>query len=280
MEVYPGKKDQNRQEDRPLTWVPIVFHCTTLDRFEQIVESGRINAPVSLTEIPVGELDRMKIRGREKSQIAIGFPRAYIQHIGFSSVIHTMHMPQINEVLKQHPVCADALKPFIEVEDDLSAFQEIRTTAPLDISEAIWLLTTNRVDQSNPSSDIFIPGRDEFTDKYGKISASYWHRSHQTEVFNEWQFLQVDKHENGETSYWPVGEHYWRAKQFGEVLRDVKMPAGHSFRLRFREAKDTRLTFEGPFRFIDASQRLRTIVSEYYPDAKMPYGLISQPLTS
>src|SRR5262245_52858008 len=74
--------DPGRQEDRPATWVPLVFHCTTFEDFENIVESGTIEpgskGTVSLTEIPIGELDRMKFRRREPDQIAIGFPRRFL----------------------------------------------------------------------------------------------------------------------------------------------------------------------------------------------------------
>jgi hypothetical protein len=37
-------QDPGRQEDRPPTWVPMVFHCTTLELAPQIFESGYLSS--------------------------------------------------------------------------------------------------------------------------------------------------------------------------------------------------------------------------------------------
>jgi hypothetical protein len=77
--------DPGCHEDRPPTWVPLVFHCTTEDDIKQIFKDGTLrpgkNGTVSFTEIPIGELDRMKYRHREANQVAIGFPRRYIESL-------------------------------------------------------------------------------------------------------------------------------------------------------------------------------------------------------
>src|SRR5688500_1652333 len=70
VEIYaPATKelvDSERFEDRPLTWVALVFHCTTADRVPHIIEEGEIrpgeSGSISHSELSIGELDRMKSR--------------------------------------------------------------------------------------------------------------------------------------------------------------------------------------------------------------------------
>jgi hypothetical protein len=89
----PARKelaDRGRHDDRPPTWVPLVFHCTTEDHLKQIFAEGILKpgsgGTVSFTEIPIGELDRMKYRHHDAEQVAIGFPRRYIQSLGLTPV--------------------------------------------------------------------------------------------------------------------------------------------------------------------------------------------------
>src|SRR5208282_2408675 len=64
--------DPGRQEDRPPTWVPLVFHCTKASKIKRILADGALkpskNGAVSFTEIPIGELDRMKYRHHGSEQ--------------------------------------------------------------------------------------------------------------------------------------------------------------------------------------------------------------------
>jgi hypothetical protein len=73
--------DPGRHEDRPPTWVPLVFHCTTEDCIAQIFADGILKpgkrGTVSFTEIPIGELDRMKYRKRGAEQVATQQPTNY-----------------------------------------------------------------------------------------------------------------------------------------------------------------------------------------------------------
>jgi hypothetical protein len=68
--------DPGRHADRPPTWVPLVFHCTTADRVPAIVERGAIDAghkgTVSFSEVPISELDRVKYRHGGAEQVAFG----------------------------------------------------------------------------------------------------------------------------------------------------------------------------------------------------------------
>lgn len=87
--------DPGRQEDRPPTWVPLVFHCTTADRIGSIISDGMLKLNtrgyVSFTELPIGELDRMKFRKYDAAQVAIGFLRRYIETLGLTPVWYLKH---------------------------------------------------------------------------------------------------------------------------------------------------------------------------------------------
>jgi len=77
--------------------------------------------------------------------------------------------------------------PFVDETGDVASFQEVRTTASVDIEEAVWILTTNQA--GKPA----IPHIDELRAKYGRISQSFWHRSHQMGILGEWQFTRLMK---------------------------------------------------------------------------------------
>ena len=140
----PARKeltDPGRQADRPPTWVPLVFHCTTVDHMKKIFEDGCLKpsrrGAVSFTEIPIGELDRMKYRHHKKEQVAIGFPRKYIESLGLTPVWYLKHNPGLRETLKtlkeRDQDQYEKISPFIDNDDDVSPFQEIRTTL-----QSIW----------------------------------------------------------------------------------------------------------------------------------------------
>ena len=97
--------DPGRHEDRPPTWVPLVFHCTKEDCIAEIFEKGKLEPrgrdSVSFTEVPIGELDRMKYRHHESHQVAIGFPRRYIESLGLTPVWYLKHNPQLRQVLSE-----------------------------------------------------------------------------------------------------------------------------------------------------------------------------------
>jgi hypothetical protein len=259
--------DPGRQEDRPPTWIPLVFHCTTEENIGQIFREGILrpgkNGAVAFTEIPIGELDRMKYRHHAEHQVAIGFPRRYIQSLGLTPAWYLKHNPEIVALLGKWEACDPtafaAVKPFIDEYDDVAPFQEVRTTASVDIEEAVWLLATNRDAESRPA----IPDIDIFREKYGRISQSFWHRSHQIDILSEWQFTKLRKNEHGvPVGFQFMGEHYWRKVTTEKKGLRVTFPA-HAREIMFDTTKrDEHEAFEGPFRFLDVARSIARVLAE------------------
>jgi hypothetical protein len=259
--------DPGRQEDRPPTWVPLVFHCTLEDDIKEIFEDGTLrpgkNGTVSFTEIPIGELDRMKYRHHGKQQVAIGFPRRYIEDLGLTPVWYLKHNPEIVEQLRKWEACDQAayaaLKPFIDEHDDVAPFQEIRTTACVNIEEAVWVLTTNR----NTDRDLLIPGVDTFQTNYGTISKSFWHRSHQMDILSEWQFTKLRRDEHGvPVEFQFKGEYYWRPKVTETRELRVTLPVDEKKITFETTALAEHAAYTGPWRFIDVARSIAGVLAE------------------
>jgi hypothetical protein len=255
--------DAGRHEDRPPTWVPLVFHCTKADRIKEIFAEGVLRpgrrGTVSFTEIPIGELDRMKYRFHEAEQVAIGFPRRYIESLRLTPAWYLKHNPEIRQVLgtlkARDPEEYKQLSPFIDEDEDVSPFQEIRTRESVSIAEAVWILTTRRTGE--PLRPV-IPGIKEFQAQYGRISKSYWHRSHQMEILSEWQFTVDEMPEDFKV----IGEHYWRQEVIQEKELSVTLPA-HERKIIFETSKPERhAAYEGPWRFADVARIIAGVLIE------------------
>jgi hypothetical protein len=258
-------RDPGRKTDRPPTWVPIVFHCTNLDRAAQIFESGFLepgkNGYISFTEIPIGELDRMKWRKAAEDQIAIGFPRRFIESIGFAPVLYLKHHPLLGNALKEmNSDIRDALIPFVEPDDDVAPFQEIRTRTRVPIVQAIWILSTKLKDEP-PRPEV--PGLDIFKKKYGKIAQSYWHATHQLGLLHEWQFTQTIRNQQGElTQFQFIGEHYWRQEVLKERNIKITLPK-HERDLIFTATNlKAHSEYQGPWTFIDVAGLISRLIAE------------------
>lgn len=258
-------QDPGRQEDRPPTWVPIVFHCTTLELAPQIFESGflkpGVNGTVSFTEIPIGELDRMKWRKGAAPQIAIGFPRRFIETLEFAPVLYLKHHPTLKKLLeKLSPSSRAQLTPFVDLDDDVAPFQEIRTTSPVAVEEAIWILTTFR--QGDPPRPT-IPSVEKFKEKYGPIAQSYWHRTHQLGLLHEWQYTRSTRNTNGElTEFRFIGEHYWKQQVVGERKVTISLPTHKRNLLVPTINRDLHSQYEGPWNFIDVAKLICGLITE------------------
>ncbi|MFZ1009292.1 MAG: hypothetical protein WAN65_20790 [Candidatus Sulfotelmatobacter sp.] len=260
--------DPGRHEDRPATWVPLVFHCTTEKDLSKIFESGKLKpgkkGTVSFTEIHVGELDRMKSRIHAKHQVALGFPRQCIERQGLAPVWYLKHNPEIRDALKKlksrDPGSFARLSPFIEEDDDVSAFQEVRTTNAVSIEDAVWILTTNR---KRNTHELVIPGIEGFVAKHGKISRSYWHRSHQLEVFSEAQFANTTRNVDGRVDdFQSCGEYYWRKLGRQEEELKVTLPV-HKKKIFFEfTSRGRQAAFDGPWQFIDIARMIFNILRE------------------
>jgi hypothetical protein len=235
---------------------------------------------VSFTEIPIGELDRMKFRHHEKQQAAIGFPRKYIESLGLTPVWYLKHNSEIRQALgmmkEQNPTWYDQISPFIDNNDDVSPFQEVRTTSRVDIAEAVWILTTKRAEATG---DPEVPQIEQFESKNGHIASSYWHRSHQMGILSEWHFVQVEKagHDRAPTSFRSIGEHYWRKRVTKEKELRVTFPVHYKDIIFEMMDKEQQKAYEGPFRFIDVAQYVAKILcdcGETLSDI-LPYRLLS-----
>jgi hypothetical protein len=247
--------DPGRHQDRPPTWVPLVFHCTTEDHIGRIFQQGALipgkNGAVSFTEIPIGELDRMKYRHHSAPQLAIGFPRRYIESLGLAPVLYLRHNPDMARQLKTNQAQYDKVAPFIDETGDVGSFQEVRTTASVNIEEAVWILTTNRTNKSA------IPHIDEFRAKYGRISQSFWHRSHQMGVLGEWQFTKLVKDErNVPVRFEFMGEHYWRQKTTVKEELAVMLPVDEKKILFETTDLAKHAAYTGPWKFIDVARSI------------------------
>jgi hypothetical protein len=291
VETYPSArgtlKDPGRHEDRPPTWVPLVFHCTTEDCIEGIFNDGALTnekGVVSFTEVPIGELDRMKFRKNpDKHQVAIGFPRRYLERLGLASVLYLKHNPGLQrawEQIQSRKDCEDilsavhVLEPFVDKKGDVSAFQEVRTPEPVDVAEAVWVLTTHR---DSESGDPIIPGIDNFIRGHGRISRSFWHRTHQMDVLTEGQFTKASKDEHGEiTDFEWRGEHYWQKLVHETKELSVTLPA-HTREIIFDfTSREKQAGFEGPWRFIDTAKNILNILRAAGEKIEqiLPYRLI------
>lgn len=175
-------------EDRPLTWVPIVWHATTFKAFEGMVESEHIRSPMHLTELSIGEIDRIRIRKPSRQQVAIGFARRFVQNKGLTPVLYLKHNPLLAELLKKSPEASRALAPFLEPNDDTGSFQELRTTQELPIKDAIWILTTANKDAGGTERP-WVPGLEAFQRKWGRIPICHWERIDPHALLKGWHYL-------------------------------------------------------------------------------------------
>jgi hypothetical protein len=259
--------DPGRQEDRPPTWVPLVFHCTALDRLEEIIAAGELNPNergfVSFTELPIGELDRMLFRKPGKEQAALGFPRRYVQSLGLSPVWYLKHNPELREAVHLYktadPERYAKVAPFIDERDDVSSFQEVRVARPVDIGEAVWILTTRRKSEDGKPA---VPGLSGFESKYGRISKSYWHRTHQLGILGEWQYTAVKKDETGQlTGFGFLGEHYWLDEVMEKRPQTIRLPVDEKEVLFEARQLAKRNSYDGPWRFIEVARRIAGLLS-------------------
>jgi hypothetical protein len=219
----------------------------------------------------------MKYRHHAEHQLAIGFPRQYIQSLGLTPAWYLKHNPEIVAVLRKweasDPDAFGKLKPFIDVEEDVAPFQEIRTTAPVNVGEAVWLLSTRVDDDDHP----IVPDMDKFKTKHGGISESFWHRSDQMEMLSEWQFTKLTKNAHGvPVAFHFRGEYYWRKLTTEVAELSVMFPA-HDRNITFEITKLAEHEgFTGPWRFIDVARSIAQVLVDAGEDvnAALRYRLI------
>lgn len=253
-----------------------------MDHIEQILVVGKLrpnnHGVVSFTEIPIGELDRMKYRHGAAEQVAIGFPRRYIQSLGLTPVWYLKHNPGIKKVFAELKARDkqgyEELSPFIDEKGDVSSFQEVRTKGSVNVEEAVWILTTKRGDDSPP---LKIPGIEEFQREHGRISKSYWHRSHQLEILSEWQFTATTENDQRQLEdFQVIGEHYWRQRVMEEKELRVTLPVDEKGICFDLMKLDKHAAYRGPWSFVDVARSIAKILFEAGEDAEdaLRYRLI------
>jgi len=257
-------------DNQPLTWVPLVFHATTFKNFKKIISDGYLkpgkNGYISLTELPLGEIDRLKTpRAGKEADIALAFPRRVLQRIGFANALYAKHAKFNVENLPKE------LQPYVEENDDLGAFQEIRTHRRIPLEYCCWILTRRR-DKNNR---LILPDRHKFEEKFGKVSLSFWHQSHQLGILKEWQFFKLTRDTQGKLlDFESIGQHYYMQRVFSKKSIKVRFPAGKEHELYF--FAEGQHEYKGPKRFIDLALLLRNELSQdiKYQKYLMKYALL------
>jgi len=246
------------QDARPITWVPLVFHCTSLKALREIVAAQKIEAKngyVSLTECPIDQLDRFRVL-RKDFEVAIGFPRVRLEGLGLFQPLYLKHAsPETRAKFKKLPM------GYVEADQDLGAFSEVRVPQGIDLEEAVWILCSQRNEEREiDNSDVIKISRDL------GIPRSYWHRSHLEGIIKENIYRKVLLNENGSIkSLNCMGEFYFKKNIDTKVVHDVRFPGGKSFKLKF-DAYDFKDGWEGPFTNIQMAQFFYRELTTHYPD--------------
>lgn len=191
----------------------------------------------SFTELPLGELDRMKSRSpKENSQITIGFPRKYIMTQGATPVLSLKRNKKLMDIVLSNKEIKEHLKHFV-VDDDVSAFQELRVLKKIPITEAVWILSTDKLN----STDCTVSFKDSvanYKGKYGNIAFSYWNQKHQMEALAEWQYMKIFEENGSLLGFKCMGEYYWKQIYFSQISKNVKMAAGNKAKYQFKSFRN------------------------------------------
>lgn len=228
-------------EDRPITWVPLIFHCTSFAALEQIHTDGFVRPSpdtsyVSLTELPIDELARLRGLGARVADVAIGFPRSVLENQGLFQPAYLKHSsPQVKEALKLAP------PGYVELDDDLGALHEVRVPGNIALSDAVWILSSARDPETGELND---PRLKKCSDD--GIALSYWHPSHQRGIIQEPSYRLHEFDAAGNLDKVTCrGEHY-RVNPKSYESRNVILPAGKSRSLRFPKMPPSK-GWDGPF---------------------------------
>lgn len=186
-ELYYRKLDESMArnsvpalaEDRPITWVPLVFHGTTLKGLAGILKEGQIhpskNGCVSLTELPIADLSRLRSLNSRVSEIAIGFPRVVLEGKGLFQPAYLKHASKaVKDIFSDLPI------GYVELDQDLGALHEVRVPDSIPLADAVWILSSVRDEQTEELNDpVLIQCGNQ------GIALSYWHPTHQEEMVQE-----------------------------------------------------------------------------------------------
>lgn len=251
-----------------IAWVPMVFHCTYFDNLEEILKDGKlrpgkgkggsVKAYVSLTELGIIELTRFRSLRPKPFEVAIGFPRASLESRGLYQPAYLKHA---SDEVKQKFV--GALDGYIELDDDLGAFHEVRIPDSLPIDDAVWVLSSKRNEQSGMFD---IPELKSVQD--AGIAISLWHPSHQIEMIREPVFRKEISDDRGNLeSIKCCGRHYLPDTE-NYVEKVVTPPTGKPFSLRFPKELQTdnlKDRWEGPFSKYEMAVFFFGLMKNHFP---------------
>lgn len=273
-------------QDRPLTWVPLVFHCTNLKSLQGILEDGFIHPGsdktyVSFTELPVAELTRMRILGPRTREIAIGFPRALLETRGLFQPAYLMHLPE--EIRKQF----EGLPPgYVESGDDLGALHEVRINGKISLDDAVWILSSIR---NETTGKLDHPILEQC--KSRGIALSFWHSTHQEGMLQEPVYRKETRNAGGDIeSVNCSGAHYFLKdlvsvgidSSLVDTIRqeakipsgnfqecEVSLPVGKNFNLNFpsfASAKSYPNGWTGPYSNIEMAGYFHRLIQTHYSE--------------
>jgi hypothetical protein len=265
------------EEDRPLTWVPLVFHCTTLKALAGILCDGKIHLGedktyVSLTELPIVDLSRLRSLGGRVSEVAIGFPRVVLEAKGLFQPAYLIHASNaVKDAFRNLP------SVYVELDDDLGALHEVRMPGSIPLDDAVYILSSVRDEQTEEFNH---PVLRACMDR--GFAISFWHPDDQREMIQEPTFRKETRVQNGcLISFDSRGEYYlpqsakrefaaFKPKRTQEIEKRVILPVGKSFNLRFPStahlAKTSSDGWIGPFTKIDMAEYFINELRNQFPD--------------
>jgi hypothetical protein len=214
-------------------WVPLVFHCTKIEKLDEIFEAKCLRpspgkTTVSFTETRLDELDRLRERFPTSKQAALAFPRALLEKRGLFQPAYLRHSKA--EVKRHFQAVAQSMPEYIELEDDLGALQEVRVPGEVPITDAVWILSSVRNEETEAIDN---PSVRKFADSLG-IACSFWRRNHQDEMLSEDTYYKTAIANGLLTGFHGKGQFYFLKDALENHVHELSFPAGDSHPVRFQ----------------------------------------------
>ena len=96
--------------------------------------------------------------------------------MGITPVLYLKHNPELAKRLEAIPGALDALRRFVERDDDLGSFAELRMEEPLPVQHAVWLLTTANKDPRESAPALATGTLRNSRKNMGGSGISHWSR--------------------------------------------------------------------------------------------------------
>jgi hypothetical protein len=239
----------------------MVFHGTTFEAMDGILQASCIRPAegktyVSLTELPIDNLDRLRTLGPRVSEVAIGFPRALLESRGLYQPAYLKHSsPEVKTAMQNLP------PGYVELEDDLGALHEVRIPGSLDIMDALWLLSSVRNEETGALDHPML----QMCQQIFGMALSYWHSTHQREMIQEHVYRQSTRDAEGGLDSIICRGAYYALKDSPRIEKKVKLPAGITPLLRFPTLPHSN-GWEGPFTKFEMASFFYQEMKRSYPD--------------